>query len=180
MEVSDEQFFQLCQRNSNYGFERLATGEIIIIPPVGGETSNRNLKIAAQLENWNEKYELGVCFDSSTGFQLANGAVRSPDASWLKQELWDALTSEEKEKFAPLCPDFVLELLSPIDSKQRIRAKMIEYMENKARLGWFIDRENKEVEIYRLGQEVEILQSPNTVSGEDVLPGFVLDLKKIW
>ena len=180
VQLTDEQFFQLCQHHRDYRFERSALGELTIMPPTGGETGNRNLKIAVQLGIWNEKHELGVAFDSSTGFKLPNGAERSPDASWVRKERWNALTASEKSKFVPLCPDLVVELLSPSDSKAKIRAKMVEYMENKARLGWLIDRKKKQVEIYRPGLEVEILQSSETVSGEDVLPGFILDLNKIW
>ncbi len=180
VQMTDEEFFQLCQEHRDYRFERSALGELTIMSPTGGETGNRNIKIAAQLEIWNEKYELGVTFDSSTGFKLPGGAERSPDASWVRKERWNALTAEQKEKFVPLCPDFVLELLSPSDSKPKVRAKMLEYTKNKARLGWLIDRKKKQVEIYRSDREVEILKSPNSLSGEDVLPGFVLDLKKIW
>jgi len=180
IQLTDEQFFQLCQHHRDYQFERTKLGELIIMTPTGSETGNRNFEIGVQLGIWNKKYKLGVAFDSSTGFKLPNGAERSPDASWVRKERWNALTPEQQQKFAPLCPDFVLELLSPTDSLPKTRAKMVEYMDNQARLGWLIDRRNKQVEIYRPGKEVEIRLSPVTLSGEDVLPGFVLELKEIW
>jgi Uma2 family endonuclease len=148
--------------------------------PTGGTTGNRNLDIEGQLWLWNRQTKLGKTFNSSTGFQLPNGADRSPDAAWVRQERWDALTPEQQDGFVPLCPDFVLELRSKNDNMEPLRVKMREYMENGARLGWLIDRKNKKVEIYRQGQEVEVLDNPTTVSGEDVLPGFVLDLTEVW
>ena len=178
--LTDEQFFQLCQNNPDVRFERTASGELIIMPPTGSITGNRNSDLNYQLTAWNRKYKLGKTFDSSSGFKLPNGAERSPDASWVKMERWDALTEEEQERFAPLCPDFVVELMSPSDTLDKTRAKMKEYMENGACLGWLINRKLIQIEIYRLNQEVEILESPQTVSGEDVLPGFVLDLAEIW
>jgi Uma2 family endonuclease len=179
IDLTDEQFFQLCQNNRDLRFERTASGELIIMPPTGSETGNRNIKIAAQLEVWSSQSNLGLAFDSSSGFKLPNGADRSPDASWVRRDRWDALTPEEQQGFAPLCPDFVVELLSPSDSVKIAQAKMREYMENGARLGWLINWKNQRVEIYRQGQDVEILENPATLSGEDVLPGFVLDLKQI-
>ncbi len=180
IQLTDEQFFQLCQHHRDYQFERTKLGELIIMTPTGSETGNRNLEIGVQLGIWNKKYKLGVAFDSSTGFKLPNGAERSPDASWVRKERWNALTLEQQQKFAPLCPDFVIELLSSTDSLPKTREKMVEYIENNARLGWLIDRKNKQVEIYRPGKEVEIRLSPVTLSGEDVLPHFVLELKEIW
>ena len=178
--LTDEQFFQLCQNNPDVRFERTASGELIIMPPTGSITGNRNSDLNYQITAWNRKNKLGQSFDSSTGFKLPNGAERSPDASWVKMERWDALTEEEQERFAPLCPDFVVELMSPNDTLEKTRVKMKEYMENGARLGWLINRKQKQIEIYRPNQDVEILESPQTVSGEDVLPGFVLDLEEIW
>ncbi|MGB3638186.1 MAG: Uma2 family endonuclease [Rivularia sp. (in: cyanobacteria)] len=178
--LTDEQFFQLCQNNPDMRFERTASGELIIMSPTGSITGDRNADLTYQLRGWNRKYKLGKTFDSSSGFKLPNGAERSPDASWVKMERWDALTEDEKERFAPLCPDFVVELMSPSDTLEKTRAKMKEYMENGASLGWLINRKQKQIEIYRQNQEVEILESPQTVSGEDVLPGFVLDLEEIW
>ena len=179
IELTDEQFFQLCQNNRDLRFERTASGELIIMPPTGSDTGRRNIKITFQLEAWSRQNNLGIAFDSSTGFKLPNGADRSPDASWVKRDRWNALTPQQKEKFAPLCPDFVVELLSPSDSLEKVRAKMKEYMDNGARLGGFFNPKNQQVEIYRLNQDVEILQSPATLSGEDVLSGFVLDLNPI-
>ena len=178
--LTDEQFFQLCQNNPDLRFERTASGELIIMPPTGSITSDRNSDLNYQLRGWNRQYKLGKIFDSSGGFILPNGANRSPDASWIKMERWDVLTEKEKEKFAPLCPDFVVELMSPSDTIENTRAKMKEYMENGASLGWLINRKLLQIEIYRPNQEVEILQSPQTLSGEDILPGFVLDLSEIW
>lgn len=179
IELTDEQFFQLCQNNRDLQFERTATGELIIMPPTGSETSNRNIDLSYQLQGWSRQNNLGKAFDSSGGFKLPNGAERSPDASWVSIERWNALTSEQQNKFAPLCPDFVVELRSPSDSLEKLRSKMREYIENGARLGWLIDRQNRRVEIYRPNQEVEMISSPTHLSGEDVLPGFVLDLQYI-
>lgn len=180
IDLTDEQFFQLCQNNRDLRFERTATGEVIIIPPTGSETGDRNADLTYQLRAWSRQNRIGKSFDSSTGFKLPNGAERSPDASWVKMERWNALTQAQKERFAPLCPDFVVKLMSPSDSIEKTRAKMREYMDNGARLGWLINRQQQQVEIYRPNREVEILQSPQTLSGEDVLPGFVLDLAAIW
>ncbi len=180
IDLTDEQFFELCQANQNLRFERNSTGEIIIMPPVGGESSNRNAGLTAQLWIWNQKSKLGIVFDSSGGFKLPNGANRSPDASWVKLSRWNELSSEQKTKFLPLAPDFVIELLSPSDSLKTTQKKMEEYINNGVRLGWLINRKNRQVEIYRIGKEVEILDNPDSLSGEDVLPGFVLDLEMIW
>jgi Uma2 family endonuclease len=179
IDLTDEQFWQLCQNNRDYQFERTASGELLIMPPTGGETGRRNVKATTQLDLWNSQNNLGEVFDSSTGFQLPNGAKRSPDASWVKIERWNALTPEEREKFPPICPDFVLELRSRTDSLAELQGKMQEYIQNGAALGWLIDRQNKRVEIYRPHQDVEILENPSSLSGEDVLPGFILDLAQI-
>lgn len=179
IDLSEKQFFELCQKNRDYRFERTATGELLIMPPAGSDTGRRNADITFQLQAWNRQSNLGVVFDSSAGFKLPNGSDRSPDASWVKRERWEALTPEQQETFAPLSPDFVVELRSPSDSLKALQTKMQEYMDNGVRLGWLIDRKNQRVEIYRQGQEVEIVSSPATLSGEDVLPGFVLDLKDI-
>jgi Uma2 family endonuclease len=179
IDLTDEQFFQLCQKNRDYRFERTALGELIIMPPTGSDTGRRNVKITTQLEIWNLQNHLGEVFDSSSGFLLPNGAERSPDASWVKLERWNALTIEQQEGFAPICPDFVVELRSRTDSLKDLQKKMQEYIQNGAKLGWLIDRKNKRVEIYRSGREVEILDNPLILSGEDVLPGFILDLSMI-
>jgi Uma2 family endonuclease len=178
--VTPEQFQQIAAVNRDLRLERSATGELIVMPPTGSETGNRNLDIEGQLWLWNRQTKLGVVFDSSSGFQLPNGADRSPDASWVKLERWQTLTPKEQEGFAPLCPDFVVELRSKSDNMEPLREKMREYIANGARLGWLIDRKNKKVEIYRQSQDVEILDNPSTLSGEDVLPGFVLDLTDVW
>jgi Uma2 family endonuclease len=180
IKLTSEQFYQLCEENPDLKLERSANGELIVMPPTGGETGKRNLTAGAQLWTWNEQTELGEAFDSSTGFTLPNKADRSPDASWVEKSRWSALTPEQREKFIPLCPDFVIELVSPSDSLKKTQEKMQEYMENGCRLGWLINRKKREVEIYRPGQDVEVLQSPLTLSGENVLPGFVLNLQKIW
>ena len=180
IEMTDEQFFQLCQNNRELRFERNANGDLIIMPPTGGETGNKNARITQQIMNWTDADGTGIAFDSSTCFKLPNGADRSPDASWIKLEKWDALTDEEKQKFPPICPDFVIELLSPSDSLKTTQEKMREYIDNGVRLGILINRKSRQVEIYRPGKEVEVLDSPATVSGEEVLKGFVLNLGMIW
>lgn len=178
--VSHEQFQQLAAVNGDLRLEKTATGELIVMPPTGSETGDRNSEINFQLRAWNKQIRLGKVFDSSTGFKLPNGANRSPDAAWVKLERWEALTPQQREGFAPLCPDFVLELRSPSDNIETLRTKMWEYMENQACLGWLIDQKNRKVEIYRQGRDVEILDNPTTLSGEDILPGFVLDLTEVW
>ena len=180
LELTDEQFFQLCIDNRDLRFERTASGGLIIMPPTGSETGRRNSDLNFQLKAWSRQNNLGVVFDSSTGFKLPDGSDISPDAAWVRRDRWDALTPEQKEKFAPICPDFVVELRSTTDSLEKLRAKMKVYVKNGARLGWLLDRKNRKVEISRQGSDVEILDSPATLSGEDVLPGFVLDLTDIF
>ncbi len=178
--VSHDQFKELATVNRDLKLERTATGELIVMPPTGSDTGNRNLDIEGQLWLWNRQTKLGKAFNSSTGFHLPNGADRSPDASWVKLERWEALTPQEREGFAPICPDFIVELRSPSDSMDTLRAKMEEYKENGSTLGWLIDRKNRNIEIYRQNQDVEILDNPTTLSGENLLPGFVLDLTEVW
>ncbi|MGK7907454.1 MAG: Uma2 family endonuclease [Synechococcus sp.] len=180
LELTDEQFFQLCRRHRDLKFERTVSGELVIMSPTGGMTGDRNAELTFQLRAWSRQNGLGISFDSSTGFKLPNGADRSPDASWVASARWNALTPEQKERFVPLCPDFVVELQSPSDSLERIRQKMAEYADNGAQLGWLINRQQRQVEIYRPGQSPEILDAPQTLSGEAVLPGFILDLTLIW
>ncbi|NJL56466.1 Uma2 family endonuclease [bacterium] len=181
LQVTPAQFATLAAANRDLRLERTATGHLIVNPPTGGESGKRNLSISTQLGVWFEANEtLGEAFDSSTGFELSNGANRSPDASWVRKDRWEALTPEQREGFIPLCPDFVVELRSRSDSLKELRAKMQEYMDNGAQLGWLIDPKSKRVEIYRLGQAVEVLENPSTLSGEAVLPGFTLSLKRIW
>ena len=180
IKLTSEQFYQLCQANPDLKLERNAQGELIVMPPTGGETGKRNSNINVQLWLWNDRTQLGEVFDSSTGFTLPNKANRSPDAAWVEKLRWEALTAEQREKFIPLCPDFVLELLSPNDSLSKTQDKMQEYMENGCRLGLLINRKNQQVEIYRAGREMEVLNAPSSISGEDVLPGFVLNMQPIW
>ena len=178
--MTDEQFFEFCQMNRDLRIERNQYGEISIMPPTGSETGNRNFNIAGQLWVWSEKDGTGICFDSSTGFKLSTGAERSPDASWMKLERWNLLSEEEQQGFAPICPDFVIELRSKSDTLKPLQEKMEEYMrESGILLGWLIDRKNKRVYVYR-PQSVECLENPDSVSGEDVLPGFVLNMSKVW
>ena len=179
LELTDEQFFQLCQNNRDLRFERTANGELIIMSPTGSETGRRNSGLNFQLTAWSIQNNLGVVFDSSSGFKLPDGSDISPDAAWVRRDRWEALTAEQKEKFAPICPDFVVELRSASDSLEKLRAKMKVYIKNGAKLGWLLDRKNRQVEISRPDRDVEIIYSPATLSGEDVLPGFVLDLSDI-
>ncbi|WP_107666284.1 Uma2 family endonuclease [Cyanothece sp. BG0011] len=180
LQLTDEQFFQLCQDNRDLRFERNSNGDMVIMSPTGGETSNRNLKIIQQLGIWTDQDKTGIAFDSSGGFKLPNGADRSPDASWIPLEKWNNLTPQQRQKFLPLCPDFVIELRSPTDSLKTLQNKMKEYIENGTRLGWLINPKTKQVEVYRQGKKVEILDNSTTLSGENVLPSFVLDLELIW
>lgn len=180
IKLTREQFYQLCAENSNLKLERNTQGELIIMPPTGGETGRSNSAVNAQVWLWNNQNQLGEVFDSSTGFSLPSGADRSPDASWVEKSRWEALSKEEKEKFIPLCPDFVIEILSPNDSLAKTRQKMEEYIENGCRLGWLINRKRQEVEIYRPRQEIEISSSPQSISGENVLPGLVINLQQVW
>ncbi|KDR58052.1 Uma2 family endonuclease [Limnospira platensis] len=181
LHVTLEQFQAIAAANPDLRLERTATGELLVTPPTGSESGKRNSRIIGQLDRWDEAHEeLGVAFDSSTGFILPNGAIRSPDASWVSRPRWEALTPEVRRGFAPLCPDFVVELRSPTDSLSELRQKMGEYLENGARLGWLIDPQNRRVEIYRPQQEIEVFEDPTELSGGDVLPGFVLRLNRIW
>ncbi|MFO5474222.1 MAG: Uma2 family endonuclease [Dolichospermum sp.] len=180
MQITDDQFFEICQINELIKIERNVDGSLILNPLLGGINSNINAGLTAQLANWNDDKSQGVVFGSDVGFILPNGAIRSPSAAWMKLERWDALTEEEKEKFPPICPDFLIELMSPSDSFKTTQEKMQEYIDNGVRLGILINRKSRQVEIYRPGKEVEVLDSPATVSGEDVLRGFVLNLVMIW
>jgi len=181
LHVTQEQFEALSAANRDLRLERTAEGELIVNPPTGGESGQRNFSITGQLARWYEEHEdLGEGFDSSTGFKLPNGADRSPDASWVSRERWESLTPQQQKGFVPLCPDFVVELRSESDSLPKLQAKMREYIANGARLGWLIDPQNRRVEVYRAGREVETLENPNTLAGEKVLLGFVLNLKRVW
>lgn len=178
--LTDEQFYQLCQDNHDLRLELTADGELIIMAPTGGTTGARNATINYQFTGWAITDGTGVSFDSSTMFCLPNGAKRSPDAAWVRRERWDALTEEERESFVPLCPDFVLELRSATDSLSALKEKMQEYIANGAQLGLLLDPKSKQAYVYRPNQPLERLDNPQTISGDPVLPGFVLDLKDIW
>ncbi len=178
--ISDEKFWELCIANPDFRLERTAEGEVIIMPPAFSDTGARNLDIGAQLWVWNQRTGLGRAFDSSAGFTLPNGAIRSPDAAWIRKERWDALTRQEQNRFAHICPDFVVELRSQSDNLADVRRKMLEYLENGARLGWLIDPQEQKVYIYRSRQALEVLDAPETISGGPVLPDFVLELGEIF
>lgn len=181
LQVTQTQFEAIALANRDLKLERSAAGDLIVNPPTGGETGHRNIKIAYFLVKWvEEQGGSGIPFDSSTGFRLPNGADRSPDASWVSSERWEALTLEMRKGFIPLCPDFVIELRSQTDSLSKLRAKMQECRDNGARLGWLIDPKGKQVEVYRAGQPKETLEDPKVLSGEPVLPGFSLDLNRVW
>ncbi|WP_310426393.1 Uma2 family endonuclease [Chamaesiphon sp. VAR_48_metabat_135_sub] len=180
LRFTDEEFEQLTAANRELRIELSAQGELVFMPPTGGETGNRNFEIEGQLWYWNRQRGLGKAFDSSTGFKLPNGATRSPDAAWITIDRWNALTAEQRKRFLPLCPDFAIELVSETDEVSDTRAKMQEYINNGLRLGWLINPKHQQVEIYRSNQAVTLLVDPKSLSGEDVLPGFSLDLQPVW
>ena len=178
--LTDNQLFELCVANRELRIERTAEGDLIIMPPTGGETSWRNSKINIALGNWAIEDNTGVVFDSSGGFVLPNRAMRSPDAAWVRRSRLEKLTPEQKRKFIPLCPDFVVEIRSPTDSLRALQAKMQEYITNGAALGWLIDPIARRVSIYRPGRPVETQQRPATITGDPVLPGFMFDVAGVW
>ncbi|OKH21160.1 Uma2 family endonuclease [Chroogloeocystis siderophila] len=178
--IKEEQYLKICEDNPDLKLELDQFGTLIIMPPTGGTSGNRNAEITYQLQAWNKQKKLGKVFDSSTEFKLPNGAFRSPDAAWISKMRWDRLTKEDQDNFPPLAPDFVIELHSSSDRLKPLQEKMQEYINNGVRLGWLIDPQNQQVEVYRQGHSVEILRSPNSLSGEDILPEFVLDLNEIW
>lgn len=178
--LSDEQFEQFCRQNPELRIEQTKKGDLIIMPGTGGLTGNRNFRLTGRFGIWAEKDATGAGFDSSTIFVLPNGAKRSPDLSWVKIERWNRLTKEQQDKFPPLCPDFVVELRSKTDSLKTLQAKMHEYIENGAALGWLIDPTKRKVHVYRPRAAVEILNEPEEISGEPVLPKFTLELKDFW
>jgi Uma2 family endonuclease len=180
LRFTDEEFEQLAAANRKLRIELSATGELILMPPTGGETGNRNFEIYIDLGIWNRQHGLGKAFDSSTGFRLPNGATRSPDAAWITLDRWENLTSAQRKRFLPLCPDFALELVSETDDVKDTRSKMQEYLDNGLRLGWLINPKARQVEIYRPSQAVELLNAPQSLSGEAVLTGFSLNLHPIW
>jgi Uma2 family endonuclease len=178
--LSDDELYDLCRKHRDLRIERTAKGDLIIMPPTGGETGRRNAALSVALGVWAAKDGTGIAFDSSTGFMLPNGAERSPDAAWVKRPRWDALTREQRQTFPPLCPDFVVELLSPSDTLDEVHAKMPEYAENGALLGWMIDPEARRVWVYEERRAPECLEGPGALAGEPLLAGFVLDLGPIW
>ncbi len=181
LKLSDAEFERIVRANPEWNFEQTAAGDLVVVPPTGGTSSRKNFNLTQKLGNWVEaNLSLGEGFDSNVLFVLPNGAKRSPDASWLARGRWDALSQQQQDGYVPLCPDFVVELRSPTDSLEELQAKMQEYIDNGARLGWLINPQDRQVEIYRQGQQVEVLQAPLTLSGEDVLPGFVLNLQRIF
>ncbi|MBL8190957.1 MAG: Uma2 family endonuclease [Acidobacteria bacterium] len=180
LKSTEDTFYELCRQNPDLRLERTAKGEVIVMPPTGGETGSRNSEIARQLGNWKKADGTGAAFDSSTGFKLPNGANRSPDASWITKAKLAQLTLEQKKAFLPLCPDFAIELRSPSDDLDIIKAKMDEYIACGLRLGWLIDPEEKAVYVYRPNVAVQKLQNTLEVSADPELPGFVLDLREIW
>jgi len=180
LKSTEDLFYELCRQNPNLRLERTAKGEVIIMPPTGGETGNRNKEITRQLGNWEKQQATGSSFGSSTGYKLPNGADRSPDASWVAKAQLAQLTLEEKKKFLPLCPDFAIELRSPSDDLDTVKAKMEEYIACGLRLGWLIDPETRIVYVYRPNVAVEELKDITQISADPELPGFALDLREIW
>lgn len=180
VELTDDDFYNLCQANRDLKLERTAKGELVVMSPTGGEGGRQEADLIIDLGAWNRQTGLGITFSSSTGFKLPNGAKRSPDAAWVRRERWDALTPAQRRKFPPLAPDFVIELRSATDELEPLQEKMQEYRSNGVRLGWLINPQLRQVEIYRQGQPKQILDSPSSLSGEDVLPGFVLHLSQIF
>ncbi len=178
--LSSEQFYRLCIDNPELRMELTAEGELILMSPTGSKTGQRNSELNYQLAAWAKADGKGVTFDSSAVFSLPNGAKRSPDASWILKKRWNALSDTEQEKIAPLCPDFVVELRSPSDRLDALKAKMNEYIDNGSKLGWLLDPLEKRVYLYRPSQDVECLEDPQSLDGEDVVEGLVLDLHEIF
>lgn len=177
---TDEEFYAFCRANPELRIEQTKEGDVIIMLPTYTETGNKNFKLTGELAVWAKQNGEGEGFDSSTGFILPNGAKRSPDASWIRRERWEALPAKARKKFARICPDFVVELRSRTDSLKKLKAKMEEYIENGAQLGWLIDPIERKVHVYRPEQAAAILTNPQTVDGEPVLPDFVLQMSAIW
>jgi len=180
IELTDDQLFEFCQINQELRIERTAEGDLVIMPPEGGETSNRTANVLTLLTQWAWQDGTGVSFGSSGGFILPNGAMRAPDAAWVLRSRLATLSAEQKQKFLPLCPDFVVEIRSPSDRLSTAQAKMQEYLDNGAQLGWLIDPHSRQLCVYRPSRLVERLENPTTLSGAPVLPGFVIDLQQIW
>lgn len=180
LKLTVAQFEQLCRDNRDLRLELTSKGELIVMPPTGSKTGQLNFSLTSQIGIWLLKNGTGVAFDSSTGFTLPDGAIVSPDVAWIRRERWDSLTQEEQEGFAPICPDFVIELRSPSDSVARLQNKMNEYIENGALMGWLIDPLKRQVYIYRSDQSVQVLDDPEAVSGAPLLDGFMLNLRELW
>ena len=180
IDLSDEAFFELCRNNHELKFERNDKGDLIIMSPTGGETGRRNFSLIGQFWAWVEKDGTGIGFDSSTGFKLPNGADRSPDLAWIRLDRWNALTPEQRKKFPPITPDFVVEIRSATDSLKALQEKMQEYIANGARLGLLLNPKGLQVEIYRPGVDAIVLNNPQTVLCDPELPGFMLGLKSIF
>ena len=178
--ISDRSLEQLCRENPDLRFETDTQGKLIIMSPTGSQSGKFNMSLAFQVELWNRQSKLGVVFDSSTGFKLSNGATRSPDVSWIAIERWNSLSDKQKRGFAPIDPDFVIELLSPTDDLSIAQRKMTEYIDCGVKLGWLINPDEKQVEIYRLGKDKQVINNPDNLSGEEVLPGLTLDLADIF
>ena len=178
--LTDREFFEFCQLNRDLRIERTSQGDLVIMPPTGGDTGRISFTLTALFWIWVQEDGTGIGFDSSTGFSLPSGAKRSPDLAWVKRPRWEALTQDEREEFPPLCPDFVVELRSRSDSPGDLQAKMQEYVANGAQLGWLIDAIEKKVYVYRPETQLTCLDSPKTISGDPVLHGFQLDLEKLW
>ena len=174
------QFDDLCRDNPDMRLELTSKAELIVMPPAGSKTGQRNFNLNSQFGRWVETDGTGLGFDSSTGFTLPDKAILSPDASWIRRERWDALSEKEQEGFAPICPDFVIELRSSSNSLKSLQHKMREYIGNGAQLGWLINPPERRVYIYRTGEEVEVLSNAETVSADPILPGFVLQLTELW
>lgn len=180
VELSDDQFYQLCLNHRELKFERTATGELVIMSPVGGVGGSKEADLIADLVYWNRQKQLGKVFSSSTCFKLPNGSDRSPDAAWIAKENWDRLTTEQQHKFPPICPDFVIELRSKSDAIAPLQQKMQEYLSNGLRLGWLINPQNRQVEVYTANQSKRVIDCPQQIDGADILPGFVLNLSFLW
>ena len=180
IDMTDDEFFEFCQLNRDLRFERTAEGDIVIMAPTGALTGARNIRLAAQVSTWADRDGTGRAFDSSTGFILPNGATRSPDVAWVRRPRLAGLTAEQKQKFLPLCPDFVIELRSPSEALSMLQEKMREYVANGTQLGWLIDPIERQVHVHHADGTVEHLRGPAQLSGAPVLPGFVLDLAPIW
>lgn len=180
IELTDAQFEAICRQNRELRLEKTATGELVLMPPTGGETGKRNTSMTGQLWVWNRSYKLGQVFDSSTGFRLPNGATRSPDVSWVREERWQQLTPDERQRFLPLCPDFVIELKSSSDTLKDLQAKMEEYQANGLVLGWLLDPKRKRVELYQQNMPCQTIYQPKRLSADPVLPGFIMEFDDIF